>query len=72
MRIARDIAWDNALKLAQADPTKLNEEIAKLDQEVSDLGQFIFSPSNLANLLIRFIRIGELKKIQKTIQILSN
>ena len=72
MKIARNIAWENAVKLALLDPAERKAEIQRLDAEVGALGDIILSPSVLANQVIRFIRLGELKTVKRIIGILSD
>ena len=72
MTIARDIAWDNAVKLSMLDEDHLQRQISAMDGEVARLSNIILSPSILANILIRFIRLGEMRRVEKIIDILSD
>ena len=72
MKVARDRAWENAVRLAKVDAAEKEKQIKHLDQEVASLGEIILSPPFVTNTAIRLARLGEWKSVPKIIQILSN
>lgn len=68
---ARDQAWKNAVRFSNMNEEEFKVEESKLDNWVSIFGKAIINPGLLLNLVLKFVRLGELKGVQKIIQILK-
>ena len=71
MEIARDGAWDFAVKLAQSTASQTPKLITKRDQSVSEIGSLITNPGIIANIIFGMIRLGERGSVPEKINDLT-
>lgn len=71
MENARDQAWKTALRFSALNKNSIQIEESKLDNWVSIFGGVITNPGWFINLLLKIIRLGEIKSTSKIIEILK-
>jgi hypothetical protein len=68
---ARDVAWRAAERLAVMTPEEFEQEVARHDQIVANLGQGIRSPGGLLGAGLKLIRLRERHPVDKVIETLK-
>ncbi|MEM9548869.1 MAG: DUF5995 family protein [Bacteroidota bacterium] len=71
MEIARDGAWDFAVKLSENNSTDWLQLIGEKDAKVANYANTILSPGFLIGLIFKIIRLGERGTVRRKIEILE-
>ncbi|WP_299617597.1 DUF5995 family protein [uncultured Tenacibaculum sp.] len=71
MEIARDGAWDFAVKLANSSEDNIQNLINKRDKSVSEIASLITNPGIIANIIFGVIRLSERGSISQKINDLT-
>ena len=71
MEIARDGAWNFAVKLSDTNREEWSSEIDQRDVKVAKLANTISSPGFIVGLIFKIIRLGERGTVRKKIEILE-
>lgn len=69
--IARQAAWDHAVKLAAMPEAEQAAHIKKMDATVCTIGERIINPGFWPNLLLRLIRFTEYEDVARTIRLIE-
>lgn len=72
MEIARDGAWDFAVKYADTPENQQKELITSRDQSVAKIGNLITNPGWIASAIFKIIRVGEKGSVADKISDLEN
>lgn len=72
MEIARDGAWDFAVKLANTESSKIEEVIQQRDEKVAKIASLMTDPGLIANIIFMIVRLGEKGSIPQKIDDLTH
>lgn len=72
MRVARRVAWNEAIMIALAEGQERANYIARLDRQTARLGRRILSPGLALSMTTLMIRFGEQPSVRKNILTLEN